>query len=126
MSTHRTVDPAEALDGLFQVIREEALGNPKFARRLLEAVGFHVEFRGKDALAAVDPILVASRGVEEFRRTFLSMDVKDVKNLGEEFSIVEKHELRGIKKIGPLVELLWERASERVRDLFPPAREAAE
>ena len=27
MTTHRTIDPAEALNGLFQVVREEALSN---------------------------------------------------------------------------------------------------
>lgn len=126
MTMHRTVDPAEALDGLFQIVREEALGNPKFARRLLEAVGYTVEFRGKDAVAAVDPILLARRGPEEFRRTFLSMDLKEVKKVGEDFNLVEKHETKAMKKVAPLVDLLWERASERVYDLFPRAREAAE
>jgi hypothetical protein len=120
----RTVDPAEALDGLFKVVREEALSNPKFARRLLDAVGCTVEFRGKEALAAVDPVLVAMRGLEEFRRTFLSMSAADLKKIGKTFSLMETHETAR-KTVGQLVDLLWERSSERVRDLTP-ALEAAE
>ena len=61
MTTVRRIDPAEALDTLFQIVREEALNNPKFARRLLDAVGHTVEFRGEAALAAVDPTLVSQR-----------------------------------------------------------------
>ena len=45
MDTKRRIDPAEALDTLFQIVRQEALGNPNFARRLLDAVGYTVEFR---------------------------------------------------------------------------------
>jgi hypothetical protein len=125
MTTQRTIGPAEALDDLFQIIREEALGNPRFARRLLEAVGHTVEFRGEEALAAVDPVLVAMRGVEEFRRTFLSMNANEIKKIGKTFSLIESHETKG-RALGPLVDLLWERASERVRDLVPQRRQAAE
>jgi hypothetical protein len=124
MTTHRTVDPAEAFNGLFKVVREEALSNPMFARRLLEAVGCIVEFRGEEALAAVDPVLVAMRGPEEFRRTFLSMKAADLKKIGKTFSLMESHETAR-KSAGQLVDLLWERASERVRDLIPTL-EAAE
>lgn len=124
MDARRKFDAAEALDRLFQVVREEALANPKFARRMLDAVGVTVEFRGEESLAAMDPLLVALRGPEEFRRTFLSMKAKDVSKIGLDFNLIEKEETRG-KKIGVLVDLLWERASERMRDLFP-RRQAAE
>ncbi len=125
MDTKRRIDPAEALDTLFQIVRQEALGNPNFARRLLDAVGYTVEFRGEAALAAVDPALVAMRGREEFRRTFLSMNAKDLKKIGKDFSLIENHETAK-KTIPQLVDLLWERASERMRDLVPPKRQAAE
>lgn len=124
MTTHRTVDPAEALDSLFQVVREEALSNPRFARRLLVAVGHTVQFRGEEALATVDPMLVAMQGVAEFRRTFLSMTARDLKRIGKTFSLMETHETAR-KPVGALVDLLWERAKERVHDLIP-TRQAAE
>lgn len=125
MSTHQTIDPAEALDNLFQVVREEALRNPAFARRLLVAVGCTVEFRGEQALAAVDPVLVAIRGPEEFRRTFLSMSAKEIKKIGKDFSLIEESETKK-KSVAALVDLLWERASERMHDLVPRTRYAAE
>ena len=125
MDTKRRIDAAEALDTLFQIVRQEALSNPKFARRLLEAVGYTVEFRGDAALAAVDPTLVAERGLDEFRRTFLSMPAKALKKIGKDFSLIETQETAG-KTLPQLVELLWERASERRRDLVPQRRHAAE
>jgi hypothetical protein len=125
MTAHQTIDPAGALDSVFRIIRDEALNNPKFARRLLEAVGYTVEFRGEQALAAVDPVLVAMRGLEVFRQTFLSMKVKDVIKIGKDFNLVESHEVKK-KKPSELVDLLWERASERMHDLIPSARQAAE
>jgi hypothetical protein len=68
---------------------------------------------------------VALRGPEEFRKTFLSMTAADIKKVGKTFSLMENHETVR-KPVGALVDLLWERASERVHDLVPPAREAAE
>lgn len=124
MDSRRKSDPAKALDSFFQIVREEALSNPRFARRLLEATGFTVEFRGEEALAAIDPLLVAMNGPEEFRRTFVSMKPKDVTKIGVDFNLVEREETKG-KKIGALVDLLWERASARMRDLMPRS-EAAE
>ena len=41
-----SVTPEEALDKLFTVIREEAVANPKFAKRLFDAVGMSVLFQG--------------------------------------------------------------------------------
>ena len=119
------IDAAQALATLFEIVREEALNNPKFARRLLEAVGHTVEFRGEQALAAVDPLLVAKSGEDEFRRTFLSMTAANLKKIGKDFSLIETHEMAR-KSVPQLVQLLWERASERRRDLVPQRREAAE
>ena len=124
MQNRQPIDPARALDQLFQVIRQEALGNPAFARRLLDAVGHPVQFRGEEALAAVDPILVAMQGPEEFRRTFLSMKLADVKRVGTASGLLVPKE-RLPATIGALVDLLWERAEERMGDVFP-RRHAAE
>ena len=125
MTTSRRIDPAEALDTLFQIIRQEALSNPNFARRLLDAVGQPVEFRGEEALAAVDPTLVAAQGPDEFRRTFLSMTASELKKIGKNFNLIETHETVR-KSVPQLVELLWERAIERRRDLVPSLHQAAE
>ena len=66
MSEKRQIDPARALDQLLQVIRQEAPKSPEFGRRLLEAVGYEVVYRGEEAVAALDPVLLALKGYQEF------------------------------------------------------------
>ena len=125
MSSNAPIDPATALNQLFQVVREEALANPRFARRLLDSVGCTVIFRGDEALAAVDPLLVAMHGHEEFRRTFVSMTVANVKRVGKSAGLFSQAEaLPG--NLGTLVELLWDRSIQQVNDRFPVRRVAAE
>ncbi len=122
---HRSVGPAEALDRLFQVVREEALANPRFGRRLLEAVGQTVLYRGEEAIAAIDPVLVAMRGFEEFRATFLSMKAAEIKKVGKASGLLVGTD-RLPNTVGALVDLLWDRASQRLHDLYPRNRDAAE
>ncbi len=129
MDTKRLIDPVEALDKLFGIVREEATSNPRFGRRLLEAIGYRVIFRGEDAVEAVDPVLVAMHGLEEFRKTFLSMTAAEVKKVGEAHGLIQKPPKGGKKTKqthSELVDLLWNRARQRLADLFPQARDAAE
>jgi hypothetical protein len=123
MDAKRSIDPAEALDKLFQVVREEAQANPRFGRRLLEAVGYHVLYRGEEALSAIDPVLVAMRGYEEFRATFLSMTAAEIKKIGKASNLLVGSNALP-KTVGGLVDLLWDRAQQRLHDLYP--RQAAE
>lgn len=125
MDAKRSIDPAEALDKLLQVIREEAQANPRFGRRLLEAVGHPVFFRGEEALSAIDPVLVAMHGYEEFRATFLSMKAAEIKKVGKASGLLVGAS-RLPTAVGDLVDLLWDRASQRLRDLYPHSRHAAE
>jgi hypothetical protein len=122
MDAKRPIDPAEALDKLFQIVREEAQANPRFNRRLLEAVGHPVYFRGEEALSAVDPVLVAMRGYHEFRATFLSMKAAEIKKIGKASGLlVGTNRLPTV--VGELVDLLWDRAHQRLHDLYPQAAE---
>ena len=125
MNENPKIGPEEALDKLFQIIREEAESNPRFARRLLEAVGYNVQFRGNEAFAAIDPILVALKGPEEFRRTFVSMTAAQIKKVGLASGLfVRGNQYPGT--VGELVDALWSRAKEKVDDQFPESRQAAE
>ena len=125
MNNKMPVDVATALDKLFQVVREEALANPLFARRLLEVTGLTVQFRADEALAAIDPVLIAGQGHDEFRKTFLSLKAAEVKKIGKSTGLFTAGEALPAP-LPQLVDLLWARASERRRDLFPQSREAAE
>ena len=51
MEAKKPIGAGEALDKLLQIIREEANSNPRFERRLLEAVGYQVFYRGEETLA---------------------------------------------------------------------------
>jgi hypothetical protein len=74
--------PGDALDRIFEVIRQEAAGNPTFARRMLDAAGVTVVFSGPEAAVAADPVLLAARGdYAVFRESFLSFTEKDLKAL---------------------------------------------
>ena len=56
------ISPREALERIFEVIREEAESNPTFAKRMLDAAGVTVVFSGPDAAKVADPIIAAARG----------------------------------------------------------------
>lgn len=125
MSDKSTISANEALDNFFEIVREEAAANPMFGRRLLEAIGHTVQYRGEEALAAIDPVAVARQGYDEFRRTFMSMKLKEIKKVGEVSGLF----MKGNKypaAVGPLVDALWERADEKRAFLAPRRREAAE
>jgi hypothetical protein len=59
---------------------------------------------------------------EEFRKTFLSMRPAEIEKIGEASGL-----LVGIARlpaaVGDLVDLLWDRASQRIHDLYPQAAE---
>ena len=129
MSTREVIDATTALEKFFEIVREEAAVNPQFGKRLIEAVGYKVIYRGDEAKSIVDPVLVAMEGQDEFRRTFLSMKQKDVEKIGLDAGLIQKPP-KGTKAprltLQQLVDLLWDRSKERIEDLVPRPRHAAE
>lgn len=125
---HR-VDPIAALDKFYQVVREEATSNPTFGRRLLEAIGYTVIYRGDEAMEAVDPLLVAMKGKEEFFRTFLSFPDREIERIGVSRGLLLKGAIgKGKTKLttAQLVDQLYVRTTDRLDDMFPKTRQAAE
>lgn len=118
MSTSQPdVSPAEALDRIFAVVKEEAAANPKFARRLLDAAGVRVTFQGADAIKAVDPVLVAARSdYASFRESFSSFPEADLKKMITDYGLGTKEDISSVKtkpkKLG-YVEILWAGASKK-------------
>lgn len=111
--------PAEALERIFEVIREEAASNPTFARRMLDAAGVTVVFSGPEASKAADPILLAARGdYAAFRESFLSFAEKDLKAMIKGFGLATDEQVKSVKskpKQSGLVELMWEGASRKLQ-----------
>jgi hypothetical protein len=112
----KQIEPAEALDRFFAVVRQEANDNPNFAARLLNALGANVVFRGDAAVTSVDPLQVALRGHEEFRATFLSFSVKDLKTIVKDFGLATPTDMKGKGKAPQIVELMWAGASAKIKD----------
>lgn len=108
--------PAEALDRFFAIIRQEAIDNPRFAARILNALGAKVVFRGDAAAASVDPLQVALQGYDEFRATFLSFPVKDLKALVKDFSLATTADMKGKGKAPQIVDVMWAGASAKIKD----------
>lgn len=116
MSEAKQIDAGRALDQFFAIVREEALGNPRFAAKLADALGYQVMFRGSEALPAVDPVLVAMQGQEAFRATFLTFKAADLKKLITEFGLGTAADLKAAKKAPQMVDLMWEGAKAKIRD----------
>lgn len=114
MSQSEPLTATEALDRIFAVIREEAGKNPVFARRLLDAAGVTVAFQGKDAITALDPVVLAQRTDQvAFRESLMALPEADLKNMLTNFGLATKEEIKRVstrpKKIG-YVELVWQGA----------------
>jgi hypothetical protein len=116
MSEAKQIDAGRALDQFFAIVREEALGNPRFAAKLTDALGYQVLFRGSEALPAVDPVLMAMQGQEAFRETFLTFKAAELKNLAKEFGLATAADLKPLKKVPPIVDLMWQGAAAKIRD----------
>lgn len=118
MTNQNRLAPEAALDRIFSIIREEAMANPTFARRLLEAAGVTVTFSGPDAVKIADPILVAARGdYASFREAFIGFSEKDLKDLAKNFALATQEQVKGVKtkpKAAGLVDLLWDGALRKL------------
>jgi hypothetical protein len=122
MIGNKQIPPGEALDRLFQIVREEAAENPRFERRLIEAIGYTVIYRGDDAKIAVDPVLVADKGPIEFRSTFASMTVADIKRIGRDANLLVAGDRVAPNTSAAWTDLLWKRAREKIESLVPRER----
>ncbi|MEO0617859.1 MAG: hypothetical protein AAFZ01_01115, partial [Pseudomonadota bacterium] len=93
--------------------------------RLLRATGYSVIFRGADAVAAVDPVIVAGEGYDAFRATFMDMKAAEVKKVGKTAGLFVARETFP-RALGDLVDLLWDRANQRREIVLPNYASAAE
>ena len=120
MTKRAQLSPTEALERIFEVIRQEAAANPTFSRRMLEAVGISVSFTGSDASLAADPILVAARHeYDAFREMFQTFTDAELKKMLKNFGLATDEQLKGVKtkpkKIG-FIDLLWDGARRKIAE----------
>ncbi len=114
------ISPAEALERIFEVVREEATSNPTFAKRMLDAAGVTVVFSGPDAAKVADPIVAAARGdYASFRESFIGFPEKSLKDLIKGFALATNEQVKGVKtepKQDGLVDLMWEGARRKLEE----------
>ena len=120
MTNGTEISASEALERLFEVIRAEAATNPVFARRLVNALGVTVTFKGAEAVTAADPIIAAARmDFAAFRETFDTFSEKELKALTKTFALATDGQVKDVstkpKKIG-LIDLMWDGARRKLRD----------
>lgn len=116
MSYEKQIDVGRALDKFFAIVRQEAMGNPRFAKELVEALGYEVVFRGTEALPAVDPVLIAKQGEEAFRTTFLTFKAAELKKMIKAFGLGTDADLKAAKTAPAMVDLMWQGARAKIRD----------
>lgn len=120
MSNMPNRSPAEALERIFEVIREEAVANPTFARRLLDAAGVTVTFSGSEAASAADPVLVAARNeYAAFREMFSTFAEPELKKMVTSHGLGTAEDVRRVttrpKKFG-YIDLMWEGARHKLKE----------
>lgn len=120
MTQRSQTSPGEALERIFEVIREEAAANPTFARRMLEAAGVTVTFTGPDAAAIADPVVAAARhDYAAFREMFQTFPEADLKKMLKGFALATDEQIKGVKtkpkKVG-FVDLLWDGARRKLAE----------
>lgn len=114
--TKPQLDAAAALDRFFSVVRQKASDDPRFASALLDALGVDVIFRGAETAAAVDPVMVAMKGQEEFRRTFLTYSAAQLKTIIKDFNLATTADMKGKSKPAQIVEVMWSGAQAKIHD----------
>lgn len=118
MSNHESV--LDALDGFFRTVRMQAENDPEFAATLVHALSIPVnlEFVPKDlakGLPYIDPVILAGRGVDEFRKVFSPLSDAQLRKVIVHFNIASKDAVpaKGGPKADELVDLLWQGALAR-------------
>jgi hypothetical protein len=119
MGERNPISPDEALDRLFTLIREQASEDRRFGRRLLEAVGVTVIYRGEEAVDALDPVLLVAEGREKFEKTLNSFKIAELRRLIKEFDLATASDLKGKKKKIDLIDVMWRGAQNKRADTVP-------
>ncbi len=104
--------PDEALRALFDAVHTAAARGGGLADGLAAAAAGGALFRGKEALAALDPVLLAAQGPEVFRETLLTFAAAQLRQLALEHDLALAQEL-GDLAAPAMVDLLWSRAQRR-------------
>lgn len=116
MAEDSRLDPVAYLDRLFDVIREEARQNPKFADRLVKAMGGKVVFADEAKSSVANPYMLAGNATKaHFYSVFASMKPNEIKRVIRDNNLATTLDMRG-KSAAQLIDMMYERARMKVTE----------
>lgn len=116
MAESPRLTPVEYLDRFFDELRSEVRSNPKLAARLVKALGGNVVFEDEVKAEVANPYALASSGPKaRFLSVFGSMKAAEIRRVLKDNNLATRIDMTG-KSIDQLVEMLYVRASSKVRE----------
>ena len=98
------------------LFREEARQNPKFADRLVKAMGGQVVFEDEAKSAVANPYLLAGNSTKaHFYSVFAPMKTNELKKILRDHNLATPLDLRG-KSASQLLDMLYERARLKITE----------
>jgi hypothetical protein len=116
MAEDKRLTPVEYLDRFFDELRDEVRSNPKLAARLVKALGGEVVFEDDAKVDIANPYALAAQGSKaKFLSVFGSLKLSEIKRVLKDNNLATRVDMNG-KSAGQLVEMLFERASSKVKE----------
>lgn len=116
MAESSRLTPVEYLDRFFDELRSEVRSNPKLAARLVKALGGNVVFEDEVKADVANPYALASKGSKpQFFAVFGSMKAAEIRRVLKDNNLATRVDMNG-KSVSELVEMLYQRASSKVRE----------
>ena len=116
MAEDKRLTPVEYLDRFFDELRDEVRSNPKLAARLVNALGGEVVFEEQAKADVANPYALAAQGSKaKFLSVFGSLKLSEIKRVLKDNNLATRVDMNG-KNAGQLAEMLFERASSKVKE----------
>ncbi|WP_018995928.1 hypothetical protein [Hirschia maritima] len=116
MAENERLDAVAYLDRFFDELRDEVRTNPKFANRLVKAMGGKVVFEDSTKTDIANPYLLAAEGNKsEFYTVFSPLKTTQLKKILKDNNLATSVDIRG-KSPSQLLDMLYDRASLKVSE----------
>ena len=116
MAENTGLTATDYLDRFFDELRDEVRSNPRFASRVVKALGGNVVFEDETRGDVANPyILAANASKSQFYTTFGTMKANQIKQVLRENNLATRLDMAG-KSTEQLIDMLFERASSKVNE----------
>lgn len=106
----------EYLDRFFDELRDEVRSNPRFASRVVKALGAEVVFENEAKADIANPYILAANGSKsQFYSTFATMKPSQIRQVLRENNLATRLDMTG-KSAEQLIDMLFDRASQKVNE----------